>query len=40
MDPFVIGLISENCKIYHFDASNYRQIQVGDFAAVETSRGK
>jgi len=41
MDPFVIGLRFQKIgKIYHFDASNYRQIQVGDFAVVETSRGK
>ena len=26
-------------KVYHFDASNFRDLQVGDFAVVETSRG-
>jgi cell fate regulator YaaT (PSP1 superfamily) len=26
-------------KIYHFDASNYRNIQPGDYVVVETSRG-
>jgi cell fate regulator YaaT (PSP1 superfamily) len=26
-------------KIYHFDASNYRDIQKGDYVVVETSRG-
>lgn len=41
MDPHIIGLRFQKIgKIYHFDASNFRQIQVGDFAVVETSRGK
>ena len=26
-------------KIYHFDASNYRDVQPGDYVVVETSRG-
>jgi cell fate regulator YaaT (PSP1 superfamily) len=41
MEPFVVGLRFQKIgKIYHFDASNFREIQVGDFAVVETSRGK
>jgi cell fate regulator YaaT (PSP1 superfamily) len=27
-------------KIYHFDASKFRDLQAGDYAVVETSRGK
>lgn len=41
MEPFVIGLRFQKIgKIYHFDATNFKEIQVGDFAVVETSRGK
>lgn len=27
-------------KVYHFDATNFHEMQVGDFAIVETSRGR
>ena len=40
MDPYIIGIRFQKVgKIYHFDASNFREIQVGDQAVVETSRG-
>ena len=39
-EKFVIGLRFQRIgKIYHFDASNYRDLQPGDFVVVETSRG-
>jgi cell fate regulator YaaT (PSP1 superfamily) len=41
MKPYVIGIRFQNVgKVYHFDASKARDIQLGDFAVVETSRGK
>jgi cell fate regulator YaaT (PSP1 superfamily) len=41
MEPFVVGIRFQKIgKVYHFDASNCRDIQVGDFAVVETSRGR
>src|SRR3990170_7872549 len=40
MEPNIIGIrFQKTGKIYHFDASNYQDIQTGDFAVVETSRG-
>lgn len=40
MQPYIIGIRFQKVgKIYHFDASNYREIQVGDQAVIETSRG-
>jgi cell fate regulator YaaT (PSP1 superfamily) len=41
MDPFIVG-IRFQCvgKIYHFDASNCRDLKPGDHVIVETSRGK
>jgi len=40
MQPHIVGIrFKKTGKIYHFDASNQRDIQVGDFAVVETSRG-
>jgi cell fate regulator YaaT (PSP1 superfamily) len=30
----------KSAKIYHFDASQSEDIQVGDFAVVETTRGR
>ena len=41
MQPLVIGIQFQKVgKIYHFDASSYPDIQTGDFAVVETSRGR
>lgn len=41
MDPFIVGIRFQKVgKVYHFDAANCRDIQVGDFAIVETSRGR
>ena len=41
METFLIGIRFQKIgKIYHFDGSNFRDIRVGDFAVVETSRGK
>jgi cell fate regulator YaaT (PSP1 superfamily) len=40
MKPFLVGIRFQKIgKIYHFDASSCRDIQIGDFAIVETSRG-
>lgn len=49
MEETIQNLAPEQCivglrfqpigKIYHFDASNYRDIQKGDYVVVETSRG-
>ncbi len=49
MEENVQNLASEQCiiglrfqpigKIYHFDASNFRSVQKGDYVVVETSRG-
>lgn len=39
--PFVVGIRFQKVgKIYHFDARNFRDLRAGDFAVVETSRGK
>ena len=41
MNPFVVGIRFQKVgKIYHFDASNCQDILPGDFAVVETSRGR
>jgi cell fate regulator YaaT (PSP1 superfamily) len=41
MNPHVIGIRFQKAgKIYHFDASSDRDMQVGDFAIVDTSRGR
>lgn len=41
MTPIVVGIRFQKIgKIYHFDASNQADIQVGDFAVVDTSRGR
>jgi len=38
---YIIGLRFQKVgKIYHFDASNFREIKPGDFAVVDTSRGR
>jgi cell fate regulator YaaT (PSP1 superfamily) len=40
-DPTVVGIRFQKVgKIYHFDARNFRDLQTGDYAVVETSRGK
>jgi cell fate regulator YaaT (PSP1 superfamily) len=39
--PFVVGVRFQKVgKIYHFDARNFRELRTGDYAVVETSRGK
>jgi len=41
MDELIVGIRFQKIgKIYHFDSSSYRDIQVGDYAVVETSRGR
>jgi len=41
MPPHIVGIRFQRVgKIYHFDASNHRDIQAGDYAVVETSRGR
>lgn len=41
MTPNIVGIRFQNVgKVYHFDASNCQDIQVGDHAVVETSRGR
>jgi cell fate regulator YaaT (PSP1 superfamily) len=41
MDPFIIGIRFQKVgKIYHFEAGENRDFQVGDFAVVDTSRGR
>ena len=40
MQPYIVGIRFQRVgKIYHFDASSCRDLKVGDFAVVETSRG-
>jgi cell fate regulator YaaT (PSP1 superfamily) len=40
IEPLVVGIRFQKVgKIYHFNASGWPKIQVGDFAVVETSRG-
>lgn len=41
MEPFIVGIRFQKIgKIYHFDASDYRDLQAGDFVVVETTRGR
>jgi cell fate regulator YaaT (PSP1 superfamily) len=41
MDPFIVGIrFQKSGKVYHFDASESSDILVGDYAVVETSRGR
>jgi cell fate regulator YaaT (PSP1 superfamily) len=41
MPPLIIGIrFAEIGKSYHFDASNFPQIKVGDAVIVETARGR
>jgi len=39
--PFIVGIRFQKVgKIYHFDASTCRDLRLGDFVVVETSRGR
>jgi cell fate regulator YaaT (PSP1 superfamily) len=41
MVPYIVGIRFQKVgKIYHFDASSAPDLQTGDFAVVETSRGR
>lgn len=41
MEPYIIGIRFQKIgKIYHFDASKYTDIRIGDHAVVDTSRGR
>jgi cell fate regulator YaaT (PSP1 superfamily) len=41
MEPFIVGIRFQKVgKIYHFDAREMPDIKIGDFAVVETSRGR
>lgn len=41
MTPYIVGIrFIKVGKVYHFDASQYRNLRVGDYAIVDTSRGK
>jgi cell fate regulator YaaT (PSP1 superfamily) len=41
MEPFIVGIRFQKVgKIYHFDASECRDLKVGDFAVVDTTRGR
>jgi cell fate regulator YaaT (PSP1 superfamily) len=41
VEPLIVGIRFQKVgKVYHFDASNWRDLQVGDFAVVETTRGQ
>jgi cell fate regulator YaaT (PSP1 superfamily) len=41
MQPFIVGVrFTQIGKAYHFDASSFPKIKVGDHVIVETSRGK
>ncbi len=40
MEPLIVGIRFQKVgKVYHFDASDCQDLQLGDFAVVETSRG-
>lgn len=40
-NPYIVGIRFQKVgKLYHFDASAYRDLDAGDFVVVETSRGK
>jgi len=39
-EPFIVGIRFQKVgKIYHFNAHGWRDIRVGDFVVVETTRG-
>ena len=40
-DKKVVGIRFQNVgKLYHFDATNIKELLVGDFVIVSTSRGR
>lgn len=40
MEPYIVGVRFQKVgKIYHFDAGNFRDLHIGDFVVVDTSRG-
>ncbi len=40
MEPFIVGIrFSKVGKVYHFDATNFNDLNTGDHVVVETSRG-
>lgn len=41
MEPYIVGVrFQKGGKVYHFDASHCAELLVGDYAVVETSRGR
>ncbi|NUM49353.1 MAG: hypothetical protein HUU38_32030, partial [Anaerolineales bacterium] len=41
MTPYIVGIRFQKLgKTYHFDASRFRDVKPGDFAVVDTRRGK
>ncbi len=41
MAPYIVGIRFQKVgKVYHFDASSFPDLRSGDFAVVETSRGR
>jgi cell fate regulator YaaT (PSP1 superfamily) len=41
MKPYIVGIRFQKVgKVYHFDASKFRDLKIGDFAVVDTSRGR
>ena len=41
MSPFIVGVRFQKVgKIYHFDASGFQDLEIGDFVVVDTSRGR
>jgi len=41
MHTFIVGIRFQKVgKVYHFDASSFRDLKAGDFAVVDTSRGR
>jgi cell fate regulator YaaT (PSP1 superfamily) len=41
VEPFIVGIRFQKVgKAYYFDASKWRDLKVGDFAVVETTRGQ
>jgi cell fate regulator YaaT (PSP1 superfamily) len=41
MQPYIVGIrFHKTGKIYHFDASNSGDLKIGDYAVVDTSRGR
>jgi cell fate regulator YaaT (PSP1 superfamily) len=41
MDPLIVGVRFQKVgKIYHFDAHHCQDLQPGDFAVVDTTRGR